>query len=309
MFRFFQPSSPFYNVEGGGGSGSLEGGSGSPSGGSPSPTGSGFGGGSSSGAPAGSNVYELTPDSLIKPPGAKEPVKYSDYQRQYIPQSEWTKKTQQLAQERQAWEQEKQRATQLLLQHAQQLAAARGGNEQGGGQPDLLQQLREAPYVDGNTAAQLYETLQTQGIQPVVQAIQQRDKALQLMFAHIKRQDQVLQQLQGTHQQSRFNERVTSVRTELGLPDDPEANEFLADLYAAYEGPDLDEQYPELARKRVEGLRRIFRELDRRQAQQARQNLIPGRGGNATPGRQLNQGYKSPEQIANELGAALGLAD
>jgi len=101
---------------------------------------------------------------------------------------------------------------------------------------------------------------------------------------------------------------VQKVRDELGLPDHPEAKELLMDIYASHEGDDLDQEFPNIARRRIDGLRQMFRELDRQEAQRAKERLIPGRGGNAAPSQPLRRGFKTPAQIAEELGSALGLS-
>jgi hypothetical protein len=298
--RFHAIQLPFLAPDGIGGSG---GGSGAPSG---APA---AGGGSpQTGSPAGGAAptpISLSDDALIVPPGGKDPVKYSDFIRGYIPQSEWTKRNQALSREREEFEKRREAATQRLIEEARRIAALQGGGQQ---PADPLASIREAPYVDGPTLAGLAEAIEQRGLKPLYDALQQRDRALLLMNKRMEQMGKLLSQLTSRNQDDVVNQRISRVREQLGIPEDPEAVELLKDLYSAYEDDGtLDQEFPDLARRRLEGMRKLIRRMDKEEAERARRQLIPGRGGNGTPGQPLRRGYKSPDQLAEELGTALGL--
>jgi hypothetical protein len=227
-------------------------------------------------------------------------------------QAEYTKKTQALADERKTWESQRAEATQQLQQYAQQLqqqqyarqaAQQQAQTTQQGqqSQSTMLDQLRQMPYLDGATAAQLMERMVSEGINPLQNALQQRDQTL----AQIRKDYAMLRETVGKGHNKQAEADLTSrfvqLREETGLPDESVINELLRDVYYSFEGGDWDQKFPEEARSRIEGLRKVFRKMDRQAAKQAKTSPFPSKGGETSPTSGKTGGYKTPEERTDEL--------
>jgi chromosome segregation ATPase len=227
-------------------------------------------------------------------------------------QAEYTKKTQALADERKQWETQRAEATQQLQQYAQQLqqqqyarqAAQQQAQSQQQGQQSqssMLDQLRQMPYLDGATAAQLMERMVNEGINPLNQALQQRDQAL----AQVRKDYAALRDTVGKghnkQAEADLDARFVQLREEAGLPDDAVINELLKDVYYSFEGGDWNEKFPDEARARIEGLRKVFRDMDRQVAKKAKTSPFPSKGGESSLTSGKTGGYKSPQERADEL--------
>jgi chromosome segregation ATPase len=227
-------------------------------------------------------------------------------------QAEYTKKTQALADERKQWEAQRAEATQQLQQYAQQLqqqqyarqAAQQQASSQQQGQQSqstMLDQLRQMPYLDGATAAQLMERMVNEGINPLNQALQQRDQAL----AQVRKDYAALRDTVGKghnkQAEADLESRFVQLREETGLPDDAVINELLKDVYYSFEGGDWDQKFPDEARNRIEGLRKVFRNMDRQAAKKAKTSPFPSKGGESSLTSGKTGGYKTPKERTDEL--------
>jgi hypothetical protein len=224
----------------------------------------------------------------------------------YVPKSEFTKIRQKEAEQRRQLEAAIREREQVLSERESKLVQAAQLLQQrlaGGGQgsQDPFADVRDLPYVDGATVARLMEHLRGNELGGIVNAIRQRDQALSLMHNQVLKLQKMLNEIQGKHVESEFDGRLRKVRDELGLPDQPWAMEFLQDIYLSHEGDDLADEFPNLARTRLNDLRKAIRELDKAEAEKAKRVAIPGQGGNAVPSAKLNEGYKNPAQLADEL--------
>ena len=177
-------------------------------------------------------------------------------------QAEYTRKTQALAEERKQWESQRSQQTSQLQQYAQQLQAqqyARQAQQQHAqqqqqqpqqAQQTMLDQLRNMPYVDGATIAQLMERMVNDGITPLNQAIQQRDHVI----SNLNRQYQSLNDSVGTAQgkqaEKDLNARLLKVLEDQGLPNNETVHTWMRDVFYSHEGEPLAEQYPEMVRAR-----------------------------------------------------------
>jgi len=223
-------------------------------------------------------------------------------------QAEYTKKTQALADERKAWEDQRGSQQQQLQQYAQQLQqqAAAGQQAQHQQQGDtrqqtMLDQLSKMPYLDGPTAAELMRRMMTEGIQPLQQQLQQRDQALAQVYRDYKSLKDVVGQSYGQQAERDLDTRFQEIRNTQGLPDDEVIREIMLDVYHSHEGDDLNSQFPEMVRKRLDGLRKTFRDMDRKTVATAKQSPFPSKGGEASPISGKTGGYKTPQDRANEL--------
>jgi len=226
-------------------------------------------------------------------------------------QAEYTKKTQALAEERKSWDTQRQQQAQQLQQYAQQLqqqgqahqqqvhrAQQQAGQQQ---QQSMVDQLRSMPYLDGNTAAQLVERLVGEGITPMQQQLQQSQQALATVYRDYKALRDQVGSAQGHQAEKDLDSRFLELRDKHGLPDEEVIHELMKDVYFSHEGDDLNDQYPDMLGKRVDGLRKVFRDMDRQAAAKAKESPFPSRGGESSLTSGKTGGYKTPEDRTNEL--------
>ena len=223
-------------------------------------------------------------------------------------QAAYTKKTQALAEERKAWDSQRTQQAQQLQQYANQLKQqqqqyqqSQQQQQQSGQQQSLVEQLQSMPYLDGKTAAQLVERIMGDGISPMQQQLQQS----QQLIAQLHQQNQTLQnqfgQNQGKQAERELEAKFTELRTQHNLPDDEAVTEFMRDVYFSHEGDDLSEKYPDMLGQRLDGLRKAFRDMDRRAAVKAKESPFPSRGGESSLTSGKTGGYKDPQARADEL--------
>jgi hypothetical protein len=223
-------------------------------------------------------------------------------------QAEYTRKTQALADERKQWDSDRTQQTQQLQQYAQQLQQqqyARQAQQQTQQSQQsnntMLDQLRTMPYLDGNTAATLMERMMNEGITPLNNKLRQRDQALAQLYRDYKSLKDNVGASQGKQAQQDLESRFTQIREDQGLPDNEIVNELMRDVYYSHEGDTLDQEYPAMLRKRWEGLQKAVRDGDRASVKKAKESPFPSQGGQISPTSGKTDGYKTPEERANEL--------
>ena len=225
-------------------------------------------------------------------------------------QAEFTRKTQALADERKQWTTERTNQQQQMQQYAQQVQQyaqqqqqhqqQQHTQSQQGQQQTMLDQLRQMPYLDGNTAAQMMERILGEGITPLQQQLQQRDQALAHMYKEHRALRDSVGQTRNKSVESDLNGRFEALRKEHNLPDEPWVSEYMREIYYSHEGNDLDTAYPEMLRTRLETLRKGFRAMDRQTAQKAKSSPLPFKGGESSlTGK--SGGYKTSKERADEL--------
>lgn len=241
---------------------------------------------------------EIAEDTLVKLPGSDKPVKYGEYYRGF--QANHTKATQEAANYRRQYEQAQnalQQREQLLRQYEQALRQNQGGGRQQ--PPSVIDKLRQLSYLSGEEAAAVVEDL-TGRFGQYDQELQRRDLALVML--HKQLQD--LKRNVGVFNEQRvsqdFDGKIGRWINELGLP--AEAKDFASELYLAYEGEDLDTEFPNILKQRWEQLAQAVRQIDRKKVEEARRlPFTPGKGGTASPSQPLNQGFKSAREIAEQM--------
>ncbi len=227
---------------------------------------------------------ELSPDAFVKVPGQDQPVKFSDYLSGYVPKSELTRMrqsdTQRLQQEREAFQQERQRAEHLLLQQAQTLAQAMHGRGQQ--VPEWLQEVQSAQYLDGPTAAKLVNRLMQEGVGPVHQRTQQIEQGMGMLLRQIQQQQQQIDQFQQRFRSTEDDSTLNAAMKLAGVPaDNDRARAWFKSLYDSHEGApgeDYRAVFPQWAVDQWNEHRRFLRELDRSETERQRP-AVPGRSG------------------------------
>lgn len=282
MFRRFL--FPLYETPGDGGGG-----------GTPAP---GSGGMPSGGA----SPISFSDDTEFIPPGSDKPVKWKDFSSSYVPKSEFTRRTQELARERETWQQQRTREEAQLRQTAQQLAA-RLQAPANGNQVDPFAEIAAAPYIDGKTAAALMRQIVT----GVNGRFQQYEQAIGLLTQRLQKAEQGYSSLSTTNRRSQQTALYDGALKAAGLPDNEHTRGLLEEQYFAHEGWNTvshEEAVAELARLakgRYDGIIGAQRAADQAKVDQYRnQNRTPSLPAlKRKPGRV--PGSETPAELADQL--------
>jgi len=267
-------------------------------------------GGSAAGsAPDNSNTasaIDLSDDHLVRYGNQKEPVKFGELFKQR--QSNFTRNEQRLAREREnwqrerdAWNQTKQSEEMQLKQLASELLSRQNQGRQGN-KDDLLSKLESMQWIDGKTAANMFREIQEKGFGNVAQAIGQRDKLIEALYSKVVNLSKNYETLNSVHTQRGFESKISKFVSDTGLP--AKATNFAKALYLAYEGDDLDEEFPEILTNAWNEQLSLIREMDKERVDQARRSpfKLPGKGGNGVAGKPVSlKGDESAKETTDFL--------
>jgi hypothetical protein len=243
------------------------------------------GSGSTQSTPDTPQPIEITDaNAYVKLPGSDKPVKVSEalgFQAQF------TKASQRAAALERELNAERQRAHEYQRSRAQAPQQPQGQNE------DVFAALRELPYLDGKAAVDM--------VQGITSQIKQRDQVLMAALTKMQQMERILSGLNENHLNSSFDSKINKWVTDLGYG--PEAVEVAKEIYLAYEGNDLDQEFPRIFGDRMKQLENLFEARKRSAIDRARKvPFVPGRGGSAGPSKPLQlKGNESPKDLANLL--------
>jgi hypothetical protein len=214
-------------------------------------------------------AIELKEDSLVRIPGVDKPVKWNDHVRGF--QSQATK-----ASQRAADLERKYQEAQQSLQRYEQMQRQGQAPQQGG--PDPLADLAAAPYITGQQQAEILRGLATE--------FQQRDQFLLGMMKAVQQLQKQLSPVLEQTSMSSFDQKIDRWLQEGGYP--KEYSDLAKEIYLAYTGDDLDNEFPTIFKSRVEQIEAAIEAKRRSAAEQARRApFVPGRGGEARPSSPL----------------------
>lgn len=228
-------------------------------------------------------VIEVDDNALIKPKGFAKPVKYGEHVGGL--QAQFTKASQRAAQLERELQAERTRREQFERQSQQQ----RGQQ----GQPDVFDALRQLPYLTGEDAAGV--------VQSIAQQIQQRDQVLLAALNRMKQMEGIVQGLHQSSTNSSFESKINNWLDQGGYSRD--YADLAKEVYLAYEGDDLDQEFPQIFSARVEQIRKAI-EAERAAKLNAARKVpfVPGRGGQTGPSKPLTlSGKENPKDIADQL--------
>jgi hypothetical protein len=256
---------------------------------------------------------DLADDTMVRIPGQDDPVKYGDLYRRL--QADHTKKTtqaararDQLSRERQELQSSHAQKEQQLQQLTTQLLAMK--NQPQGQQKDYLAELEKMGHLDGRTAAQLMRAIQDQGFGSVAQAMEQRDHIISNLGTQLTKLNEVVRHLSDTRSNTSFDTKISRWLQDLGLDD--QFTDLAKEVYLAYEGEDLDDEFPDILRNRIEQVQKLVRSSDKKRANAARTNMFkfPGKGGQGSAAQGVGlKGDESSSQVADRIWDALQAAD
>ena len=268
--------------DGGGGGGSFTGGS--------APTNiSGAGSASTSNTGvAEPSVIDLDNDALIRIKGQANPVKFGEHVKGF--QAQWTKAAQEAA-----------RLKKDLAERDQRLAAFERQTPQQGSHAseDPLAALEALPYLTGKDAKAAIASIYDQ--------FKQRDMVLLAALKQLQQTQQTVRGLHETHTSSAFDAKIGKWLTEGNYP--AEAADLAKEIYLAYEGDDLDAEFPQIFATRWGQLEKAF---DARRTQKInaarKQPFVPGKGGQTGPSKPFEiKGNAKSRDVAAQIWDAMGI--
>ena len=235
------------------------------------------------------SYIDIDDDKLIRVKGQEKPVKFGDHVRGF--QAQATRASQEAAQLRRQLQQVQVAQKQVEQERQQREYQARQAAQ--GQEPDVLESLKALPYLSGEAAAEVVGSIADQ--------IKQRDMVLLAALQQMKTMQGQLRELYGNHTNSAFDGKIQKWITDGGYP--PEAAELAKEVYLAYEGDDLDQEFPQIFKARWEQLNRILnnqREAAVRKAKQV--PWVPGKGGATGPTKPTEMpANASARQVADAL--------
>lgn len=250
------------------------------------PLGTELSGGTTSNTPETPQPLELTDDSLIRVKGSDKPVKFGDV-RNF--QAQFTKSSQRAAALERELAQEREARQRFEAERARQ-------NTQQPQNQDVFASLRELPYLSGEQAVEV--------VQGITQEVRARDQVIGALVKKIQSMDQRLGGLYETHTNSAFDSKINKMVGDLGHDtSDAGLLDLAKEVYLAYEGNDLDQEFPRIFGERLKQLETYFEARKRAALEKARRvPFVPGRGGNGGPSNPLQiKGNASPREIAELL--------
>ena len=126
------------------------------------------------------------------------------------------------------------------------------------------------------------------------------------LYGQLKQMRDLVQGLQTNHVNTSFDSKISKWVADTGLP--VEATDFAKELYLAYEGDDLDSEFPTILKNRWEQVVGLARAAEQKRIESARKlPFVPGRGGQGVPSKPLTDklAKASPAQVADELWDAM----
>lgn len=233
-------------------------------------------------------ALDVTDDTLIRIKGIDKPVKFADHVKGF--QANFTKASQRAAQLERELAARDQRLQQYEREKAQ---AARQGQSN-----DMLAAIKELPYLSGNDAAEV--------VQAIAQQLQQRDQITMRALQEIKALRDIVGGLRNESVNGQFESKINRWLTEGNYPQ--EAADLAKEIYLAYEGDDLDQDFPRIFKERWDQINRI---IDAQRAQKlasARKvPFVPGKGGVSGPSRPIEvPANAAPKDVADLLWEAMG---
>lgn len=243
---------------------------------------------------------ELSDDSYVRVPGVEKPVKFGEHYRGL--QSQFTKTAQEAARLRA----EHSQAQALLAEREKRIADYE--RRFNGGQPrqanpyeELTNKLKALPYLKGEEAAEVVQQI-VGGFGHVANELQRRDLALGLMYKKIQELEQGVSSYTGQQAEVQFDGKIAGFVQQVGLP--KEAADFAKKLYLAYEGDDLDAEFPAILKQEWDSMLNLVEAQRKARIEAARRApFVPTRGGNGRPSAPLaaRLANASPAQTADAL--------
>jgi hypothetical protein len=280
-------------------------------------------------------AVEMAADTLIQAEGFDEPITWGDFTSQHVPKSEYTSKTQALAEEREQWEAKLKEAAQhettaqQWQAHARQLEQRlqqfqQPQHQQPTGDPfDSVYQQVDATggYVDKSAFQNAVSVFQQQVVAPLTQRNQQLEQGLMGMAEVVKNLNDKIDGISSERTDAKEQRMAQAALKNYGITEDVEGYgdllELMVDMSRIYEpthtekasGKGMEDVFPTWGSERLGNIEKLLRKASQKQAERATAAQLPGTGGDASPSRPVSRKYRSPEEAASDAAERLGLTD
>lgn len=229
---------------------------------------------------------EMAEDTLISIKGQAKPVKFGEHVKGF--QSQFTKASQEAARLKRELETERQ-----TRQRYEQERQQRQQGQPNQAQPDAFDALAQLPYLTGKDAVGM--------VQQIGQAMQQRDQVLIALIKKLQSMEGMVGGLNENHSTQLFDAKIAKWLTDGGYP--PEASDLAKEIYLAYEGDDLDSEFPRIFEARYQQMEKLFEARRAGKIAAARKApFIPGKGGQGNPSKPLEvKANATAKEVADQL--------
>lgn len=227
---------------------------------------------------------ELAEDTLIRLKGQEKPVKFGEHVKGF--QSQFTRASQEAARLKRELEQERQ-TRQRYEQERQRQAGQQNG------QPDVFDALAQLPYLSGKDAVEM--------VKQISSAVGQRDQVIIALAKKVQSMEQSLGGISENHSNQLFDAKISKWVQDGGYP--PEAAELAKEVYLAYEGEDLDNEFPTIFANRWAQVEKMIEARKQAKIAAARKApFVPGKGGQGTPSKPFEiKANASAREVADDL--------
>lgn len=247
-------------------------------------------------APAAPSPIELSDDTLVRIKGTDQPIKFSDHVRGF------QRTSTQAAQRAAALEKrvaEFEKGLKARDEELQRYRTALGHERKPDPTAELVNALTQKEYLTGQEAAQLVQHLMQQ-VQGTARQFDPTHQAILQIAQQVKALQDGMKPFQEERTQGRFKEKISKFVKDSGLPD--EALDLAQEVYLAYQGDDLDQEFPSILSKRWEQISKAVRAADRAKLQKSREAaFVPGKGGTGIASKPLSNAFKSAKEIADSV--------
>jgi hypothetical protein len=244
----------------------------------------------SNAAPAEPQPIDLTDESLVRVKGVEKPVKFGEHVRGF--QARFTQATQEAAKLRNQLAE----AQRLIAEHQRKVQAGPDSQPKQASQEDLVGALKSLTYLSGDDAANM--------VQAITQQIQQRDQVTIALAKELLKVRGIVQNLHQQSTTSNFDSMINKVVSDLGYDAaQPGVIDAAKEIYLAYEGDDLNAEFPRIFGERMQQLEAFFEAKKRAAVASARKApFVAGKGGQAAPSKPLEiKPSASAREIADQL--------
>lgn len=264
----------------------------------------------------------LADDAQYAWEGLEEPLTGKDIREGWMRNADYTQKTQEIAAQRQAFEQHQQQMAQWQ-QYAQQLEQQL---QQAQLQPQQVQQQEpqasplddwyaaveaKGGYADVNDMRQLINAVEGSTFSELRQGQDQLAGAMTQILQDYMQTKQQLNQLLSGHTSNQEQQLLDEALRFAEVPEDVHdtAAEFARDMLLSYE-PDpnagetmetLQASFPSMFRERWQKMMELSRARDKADLERAKKSSAPGKGGSASPSKSVKP-EMDPSKIAEMFG-------
>lgn len=238
--------------------------------------------------------------------GDGKPVKGSDYLAGFVPKTQYDQVQTNYQKGRDFLIAEATRLEGAWKQLQGQIKSRQ--QQQPGAQTSPLDKFKDAPIIDGNALSEAYQAMREGDIAPLQKLVQLQQQKITQLEKSMQQFGKGFGSISEQQQAAQHSSMVEGVIKSLGNGFDP-ANQLLRDLaddvYMSHDPNDqnLQREFPAMFKARIEGLRKLFREMDKAAIEQAKntRRTFTRPGGNASPNGEVPYQHENGASLARRF--------